>query len=299
MSIDTVLGGLTMLTNQVQGGVNTLTRIGADIGLGGIGGSGPTWMDGLREASYRGVPFVMVEGDSRFGRRSVVHEYPYRDTVWVEDLGRSARRINVQGFLVGGDCIAQRDRMIAVCEAAGGDKGILIHPTFGQMLVNLLGPLTIRERWDKGRMFEIGFSFIESGQREFPSADDSSGAVISAAADAADAASGADFKSQVAGALENGASVVQQAVSVTAAWASTATRLANDATNLCNMVSSLPGDFGRFAGGRNVGGVTGNVSKMSGGAATISSLTALGSKARSSVAGAASALASAASRLGL
>jgi prophage DNA circulation protein len=299
MSIDSTLGGLKTLTNQVQGGVNSLTRIGADLGLGGVGGSGSNWMDSLREASFRGVPFVMLKGDSRFGRRNVVHEYPFRDTVWVEDLGRSARRFNVQGFLVGADCIAQRERMIAACEAAGGETAALIHPTYGQLAVNLVGALTVRERWDKGRMFEIGFSFIESGEREFPSGTDASAEVVSTAADSADAAVGTDFGSSIASALKNGASVVQQAVSATATWASTATRLANDATNLRNLVTALPGDFGRFAGGRNVGGIAGSTSKLAGSSATIASLTALGSQARSAVATATSALGAAASGLGL
>lgn len=303
MSIDSTLGGLKTLTNQVQGGINTLTRLGADLGLGGVGknqsASTPAWMAKLRDASYRGVDFVMLEGDSRFGRRNVVHEYPYRDTVWVEDLGRSARRFSVQGFLVGDDCIAQRDRMIAACEAGGDDKAVLIHPTYGQLIVNLVGSLTVRERWDKGRVFEIGFTFIEAGQREFPAADDATDEVVSDAADEADAAASGDFASRIAGALKNGAAVVQQAVSATAAWTSVATRLANDATNLRNLVSALPGNLGRFAGGRNVGGLAGGISKLTSGAATISSLTALGSKARSAVSSASSVLSTAASRLGL
>lgn len=303
MSYDQNINGLTSITNQVTGGMNSIGRLGADLGLSGAGGTQgagtPAWMAKLRDASFRGVPFVMLEGNGRFGRRSVVHEYPYRDTVWVEDLGRSARRIDVQGFLVGDDCIAQRDRMIAACETGGDDKAVLIHPTYGWLTVNLLGPLIVKEVWDKGRMFEIGFSFIESGEKEFPTAQSASEEAVSAAADGADAAAGADFKTRAAAALKNGASVVQQAVKTASAWAGTATRLANDATNLRNLASSLPGNIGRFAGGRNVGGLTGGVSKSVGGVATIASLTALGSKARTVVSGATSALAAAAAGLGL
>src|SRR5450830_396867 len=161
MSLDSALGGLGSLTNEIQNRLGTVTRIGADLGLGGVGGSGAMWMDQLRSASYRGVPFGMLGGEGQFGRRNVVHEYPFRDTVWVEDLGRAARRINVTGFLVGDDCIAQRDRMISVCEQDG--DAILIHPTYGEMTVSLLGSLTVTERWDKGRMFEIGSSSSNPG----------------------------------------------------------------------------------------------------------------------------------------
>ena len=37
-----------------------------------------------------------------------VHEYPYRDTVWVEDLGRSARKFTLRGFLDTGQSGVQR-----------------------------------------------------------------------------------------------------------------------------------------------------------------------------------------------
>ena len=43
--------------------------------------------DTLLPASWRGVPFHGLSGELRFGRRPVVHEYPFRDSVWVEDLG--------------------------------------------------------------------------------------------------------------------------------------------------------------------------------------------------------------------
>lgn len=295
MSLDSALGGLTSLTNQVQNAAGTVARIGADLGLGGVGGSGAMWMDQLRPASYRGVPFGMLGGESQFGRRNVVHEYPFRDTVWVEDLGRAARRINVSGFLVGDDCIAQRDRMIAVCEQDG--DALLMHPTYGELTVNLLGALTVTERWDKGRMFEIGFVFIESGQRVFPSADDSTSDAVSATADGADIAASTDFSARASVALKSGAAVVGQAISTAQAWSRTAQRLSNDATNLSNMVGALSGSFGRLVGGSNVGGLTRAPTSRS--SATVGSLIALGSVARTKVASATAALNSAASGLGL
>jgi prophage DNA circulation protein len=78
------------------------------------------WTDRLLPASFRGVPFAVRSASGRFGRRQAVHEYPFRDTVWVEDLGRNARRLTIDGFLIenslvygGGDVILQKDRMIA------------------------------------------------------------------------------------------------------------------------------------------------------------------------------------------
>ncbi|WP_317201487.1 DNA circularization N-terminal domain-containing protein [Janthinobacterium sp.] len=297
MSIDTALGNIKSLTNHVQTGLGTLTRIGADLGLGGVGGTDAAWMDQLHPASYRGVPFCMLGGDGHFGRRNAVHEYPFRDTVWVEDMGRSARRINVTGFLVGDDCIAQRDRMIAVCEQDG--DALLMHPTYGLLNVNLLGALAVTERWDKGRMFEISLSFIESGAREFPDVEAATGDAVNIAADATDVAAAGDFAARAGAALKNGAAIVASVVSTAQTWAATAQRLANDATNLHNLVGGLAGNFGRFAGGRNIGGLGGAVSALAGAKASAGSLIALGSAARGAVSMAGSALSSIASGLGL
>ncbi|REF28617.1 prophage DNA circulation protein [Xenorhabdus cabanillasii] len=55
-----------------------------------LGGSDSSWQwaEHLHPASFRGVPFAVISGESVFGRRQAVHEYPYRDTAWIEDLGR-------------------------------------------------------------------------------------------------------------------------------------------------------------------------------------------------------------------
>lgn len=297
MSIDNLLGDITSLTNQVQSGIGTVTKAGSDLGLSGLHSTGAPWSRRLQAASFRGVPFQVQMGDSSFGRRNVVHEYPYRDTVWVEDLGRSARRLDIQGFLIGDDCIAQRDAMIEACERKDNGDSKLVHPTYGEMTVTLLGRLKIVERWDKGRVFEIQFSFIESGKRQFPSTAQSTGSTGISSAAAADVASANSFSSRIAGALKMGASAVQQVVNTTKTWTATARRITNDATNLVNLVSTIGGEVGRFANGRNVGGLNSNTSLAANSAVTVTSLVAQGSASRASVNSLASAAAVGASRL--
>lgn len=215
-----------------------------------------SFFDNLRKASYRGVPFGVTSAESQFGRRNAVHEYPFRDEAWIEDLGRQARRINITGFLVengaygGGDVIAQRELLIAACESPG--EGTLIHPTLGQLSVGLM-TVSTTEQWDKGRVFVLHFQFIEAGKRIFPSITTSTKDAVTAAAAAADAAASGDFYSQSITALKQGAAVVQQAVNTVTTWARKVQRLANDATNLYHAVQSLPGTFGRFFGGRRKG----------------------------------------------
>ena len=51
------------------------------------------WQSQLRPCSFRGVPFAIISEEGSHGRRQAVHEYPYRDTAWIEDMGRGTRRL--------------------------------------------------------------------------------------------------------------------------------------------------------------------------------------------------------------
>lgn len=42
-----------------------------------------SWSEHLQQASFRGVPFGVISGESVFGRRQAIHEYAYRDHVVV------------------------------------------------------------------------------------------------------------------------------------------------------------------------------------------------------------------------
>lgn len=248
-----------------------------------------SFFDNLQQASLGGVPFGVLSGESRFGRRQAVHEYPFRDTPWVEDMGRSARRINVTGFLIendaiygGGDVIAQRDRMIAVAESPGAST--LIHPTLGRLNVSLLG-ISITEKWDAGRYFELGFSFIESGQRVFPeigSAPSDSGFTQ---ADIAAAAAAEDFVQATIAAYRFGAPITQIGIATANSWGQNALNAANDATGALRMVATFQptlGTFGRFFGGGNSGFMA-SVQMAEGAAQTVASLIGAGISARANV----------------
>lgn len=53
----------------------------------GFSGDSWNWQEHIHPASFRGVPFAIIDADGNFGRRQAVHEYPYRDTVWTEIWG--------------------------------------------------------------------------------------------------------------------------------------------------------------------------------------------------------------------
>lgn len=255
------------------------------------GKAAPDWRSRLVQASWRGVPFQTLAGQIKVGRRNAVHEYPFRDTVWVEDLGRSARRIAVVGFLVGDDVIDQREKLIAACEAPG--DGQLVHMTLGRLTVSLIDT-DIQERWDRGRYMEVTFAFIEAGTRVFPNNVTSTGDAVTGACLAADFAASADFATRVTSSLAQGASVVSQAAATAGSWARTAQRLGNDATNLMHMVGSLPGSFSRYFGGR-AKGIDGLSAGVQGAATSVQQLIAIGTVSRNNLALAVNQLSSAAS----
>lgn len=265
------------------------------------------WTDSLQQASFRGIPFAVLGGDGRHGRRLGVHQYPYRDKPWAEDLGRGVRRYTVTGFLIsdsavygGGDVISQREKLIGAAEAEG--SGTLVHPTLGELTVSIPEDgFSWQERWDTGRYFEITLLCIESGDREFPSASNDTGGDTNSAADGMDQAAAtsyatqttgnADFFTGISDALHEGASVVGMVTRTAQSWTALLMGAASDATGLFNMLVELPGNFGRYFAGRTVGFASGNVLASS---QTVDSLINTGIAERSVVGVACAALVSAA-----
>ncbi|ELN0130431.1 DNA circularization protein [Raoultella planticola] len=137
------------------------------------GDTSDDWQSKLRPSSFRGVPFAVIAEEGSHGRRQAVHEYPYRDTAWIEDMGRGVRRIVIRGFLIqdsqmygGGDVITQRQALISACEEKGA--GTLIHPTLGEMTVAIPeNGLRLSGSADAGRVFEFTLMAIESGLKVF------------------------------------------------------------------------------------------------------------------------------------
>lgn len=274
------------LGNAVQGAISTVAGVLGPQGADQFPAAG-SWWSQLRPASYRGVSFGVLGSEIRFGRRNAVHEYPYRDTIWVEDMGRAGRRIRMAGWLVGDDAIARRERLIAACEQPG--DGQLVHPTLGALTVSLIDAEASESR-DAGRVIRIDFLFIEPGKRVFPTAVVSTGSIVKTAADAFDLSAAADFLTASTAVLRNGIAQAQLLASTAQTWIRKAERVANAATNLYSMVGTLSGQFGRFFGGRR-NGVSNRLDQSN---TTASALIAAGSVSRSAVETSATNLSSAA-----
>lgn len=225
-----------------------------------------TWPEMLNQASFRGVPFAVYGGEARFGRRLALHEYPGRDKPFVEDMGRSTRRIRMTGFLVtdslvygGGNVLAQRDLLVGAAEQSG--PGALMHPTLGALKVSVPDQgLSVIERWDMGRYFEISFTFIESGGRYFPTITTATGSLLDKLAAALGLSSALDFARKVIGGvtavintvegvIKFGKAIVGMVVGVIADFKVLVGRVTRDVRSITSLGSLLTGDYGRYANG--------------------------------------------------
>lgn len=143
------------------------------------------WRDELQPGSFRGVPFKIDEARTHVGRRVVLNEYPLRDLPWPEDMGRLARRFQVECLVLGDDYMEQRDALIAALEAPGA--GTLVHPYFGLRSVVVEQPAEIRESTREGGVARFRIQFAESGDNVQPAAATDTRAQLTSATSAASA----------------------------------------------------------------------------------------------------------------
>ena len=248
--------GIARQVGAVSGAVRSLASdlgiLGPPAGANALGGLG-VWALGMQPASWNGVPFVVRSAGIRCGRRVVVHEYPYRDDVWVEDLGRAVRSFSFTGFLVGDDVYAQRDAMVAAVET--GQPGQLVHPSLGSLTVSLT-EFSATERADLGRVVEIEFAFIFGEQPQNPTTDDDTQDDVFTGAGTVDSASQSDFLSKIGSAIQSGTAAIQSGVQTVLGWTNTAMNLVNDASRVVGAVTGLgfavSAFFGRFGAGNLV-----------------------------------------------
>jgi prophage DNA circulation protein len=261
--------------------IGTAAQTPADTsGTSWLGGS---WWQQLQPGSWRGVGFVLDAAPTKAGRRVALHEYPYRDTIWPEDLGKLPRRFQVSAFLVGDDCYQQKKRMIAACEQAGA--GTLVHPTLGSVQCVLMD-FTTTDRRDRGRYVEVEFEFIDASTATLsPAASAATGNAVKSMATSLNTVASTALGQNLAG-LRPTPTAPTQFISN---FASVAVDAVNDPARALNAVVGLPGLFGRYSNGR--------LSTLLPATATVASTLAQATTTRQAVIDAASALVAAGNRL--
>ena len=247
---DSVFGRIGGVIGQAESLTNSVGSLARTVGSLASGGGSGSWLDQLQPATWRGLPFAVRSSEYRRGRRFAVHEYPYRDVPWAEDVGRASRVVGFSGFVVGDDCYAQAQALLKASEQPG--LGTLVHPSLGEMTVALIEPLVASERTELGRVVEIRFEFLESGKPIYPSNTTSTQSDVAAKAAATQTASASDFVASASAALSTGADAVHSAVATVQGFIGQSLSVVNGVRNVVGSVSGLgalagPGlTLGRF-----------------------------------------------------
>lgn len=242
------LGGLNSIVSAGGSLVNDVARLGQTFGgsrmfdTSTASWASGSWFQQLQPGSWRGVPFVLDSGDTAAGRRVAIHEYPYRDETWAEDLGRLPRRFSIQAWVVGDDCYQQRDAMMRACEQSGA--GTLVHPTLGSIECVLMEFQT-SDRRERGRVVEFQFAFIVAGDVKFPATALATAANVGAMVSKLTTASASDLGST----LSSIGSIAKSAIGTVTKYTSIASSIVGDATRVFNSVRGLVGFHGRYSTG--------------------------------------------------
>lgn len=152
------------------------------------------WRDNFRPASFRDVPFKVEAADSEVGRRSVTFEFPGRDEPYTTDLGRGARRYQLEAYVIGPNYMADRDALRVAFETPG--PGRLVHPYWGPLEVAIEGRVRMRESSAEGGMCRFSVSLVEAGAEvRSPAVVPDHAAAVTVAAAVVQRESEADFAS--------------------------------------------------------------------------------------------------------
>jgi len=135
-----------------------------------------SWKDNLRPGSFRGVAFFIDTSQKTFGRRSVLHEFPKRDTPYSEDLGKLADGYEDEAHVLGGDYFSAKKKLERAFNKEGA--GELIHPYYGAKQVRC-GPVTFTESNVEGAILKFTATFQEKGDNRFPKGINDKGALLS------------------------------------------------------------------------------------------------------------------------
>ena len=128
-----------------------------------------SWRDNLLDASFRGAAFKVADTFTEVGRRNVLHQYPFSDTPYVEDLGKDADQFTINGYVVQNigndyDYWGGRDALIAALREEGSGK--LVHPFLGEQQVALVGKARLTESFMEGGIARFTMTFVQAEKIE-------------------------------------------------------------------------------------------------------------------------------------
>jgi prophage DNA circulation protein len=143
---------------------------------------------------YKTIPIAMRSGSVAGGRKTVVKQFPSRDTQSVEDLGLQPRKYSLEIIVrdtVDAEYFSYRDTLLAVLEQKG--PGELIHPMFGRIENILAVSYNISENFNSFGDTIVSVNFEVDNSTGIPQGTDNVGPQIATANNAVQAAVNSDI----------------------------------------------------------------------------------------------------------
>lgn len=215
-----------------------------------------SWRDDLRPASFRGVAFQVNQSNDTFGRRSVLHKYPGRDTGDLEELGLDIPQYDVDAYLVGNDYMAALVALKAALLQAG--PGDLVHPYYGTMEVSVLPGIRVNQSMRYGGMAQLSFTFVQTEEKKFPDEVNDTRFSVARLASIAEEALGVSFESvfdvlsDADYVLTEASKVIREGIDTINSVASSIISAGNDLTAFVGLIEEAQGAVGRLLGAPGV-----------------------------------------------
>lgn len=124
-----------------------------------------SWLDRLQSASWRGYKFLWEQVEIGGGRRVIIHEYPFQDDPYAEDMGLKAQEFRLNAYLIGASYDQQALAFQKLLDQKGA--GELITPLQGSMQAQL----TAWSRTDttaQGGIARFQLTFTRTGAVRYP-----------------------------------------------------------------------------------------------------------------------------------
>lgn len=209
-----------------------------------------SFFQSLQPASWRNIPFGVTSVAMTMGRKQAIHEYPYVDGVFAEDLGSKGKTFHVMGFIVEGGgayggqgTLKQQIEELEKTADQWGD-GEFTHPTLGKRQRMALLSFEI-EQESQGRVATIRLTLLENKVKPTIMVAANTQAQTIAQAAIAKKASIIDTLIQIKGAVR---SVRSGILTVVNRFTTQVRQVIFTATSLFSMITGLPGEIGRYIG---------------------------------------------------
>lgn len=120
------------------------------------------WHTILQDASFKGVPFEVVNIDESNGKAIAEHSCAFEDGVELEEMGLSGQQIQLSVVFYGKQYTTRLKRLLKALESKGA--GVLVHPVFGRMNKMLAVSWQLRHDAENVDYCTLDITFRQSGK---------------------------------------------------------------------------------------------------------------------------------------